>query len=116
MDIKDENGTVLIEGKKFSDHITNFYRSLYRLEEKDNTQGEIEDFLGPEIVNHPAVQSSILKEDEKSRLVSLFLSWTTHWSSPTREVHQDLMGSPTFSLGPSGKIFANLYSNVLPLD
>ena len=67
-DIRDAEGNVILEAKKLQDHITNFYRSLYRLDSSEPLQGEIHDFLGEEIVHHPVVQGSILKEQEKLNL------------------------------------------------
>ena len=69
-DIKDNNGDVILEGDVLNKHITNFYRSLYRLEDQEDQRGEIADFLGPEIVRHPIVTSSILSETEKRNLDS----------------------------------------------
>ena len=43
-------------------------RSLYRLNSEEPLQGEIHDFLGEEIVQHPVVQNSILKDEEKRNL------------------------------------------------
>ena len=42
--------------------------SLYRLNSKEPLQGEIHDFLGEEKVQHPVVQNSILKDEEKRNL------------------------------------------------
>ena len=59
-------------GEKFASHaeleayITNFYKSLYRHDE--TVQGEIEEFLGPEVLNHPLVRGSILTDEEKINL------------------------------------------------
>ena len=43
---------------------------MYRLEDQEDQQGEIADFLGPEIARHPIVTSSILSETEKRNLDS----------------------------------------------
>ena len=59
-----------MEGEVLSKHITNFYHSLYRLEDQEDQQGEIADFLGPEIARHPIVTSSILSETERRNLDS----------------------------------------------
>ena len=69
-DIKDDNSDVILEGDVLNKHITNFYRSLYRLEDQEDQQGEIADFLGPEIARHPIVTSSILSETERRNLDS----------------------------------------------
>ena len=59
-------------GEKFESHaeleayITNFYKSLYRHDE--TVQGEIEEFLGPDVLNHPLVRGSILTDEEKINL------------------------------------------------
>ena len=62
------HGNVILEAKQLNEHITNFYRSLYRLNSEEPLQGEIHDFLGEEIVQHPVVQNSILKDEEKRNL------------------------------------------------
>ena len=67
-DIRDAEGNVILEAKMLQDHITNFYRSLYRLDSGEPLQGEIHEFLGEEILHHPVVQGSILKEHEKLNL------------------------------------------------
>ena len=69
-DIKDDTGDVSLEGDVLNRHIPTFYRSLYRLEEQEDQQGEIADFLGPDIVRHPIVKASILSETEKRNLDS----------------------------------------------
>jgi hypothetical protein len=54
--IKNDDGANFDSDESRHEYITNFYSSLYR---KDETvEGEIEDFLGPEIVEHPGVQGS----------------------------------------------------------
>ena len=68
VDICDAHGNVILEAKQLNEHITNFYRSLYRLNSEEPLQGEIHDFLGEEIVQHPVVQNSILKDEEKRNL------------------------------------------------
>ena len=52
------------------DYITNFYASLYKLPEAEPpyAEGDIENFLGPEILNHPVVTSSKLTPTERTRL------------------------------------------------
>ena len=67
-DIRDAHGNVILEAKQLNEHITNFYRSLYRLNSEEPLQGEIHDFLGEEKVQHPVVQNSILKDEEKHNL------------------------------------------------
>jgi hypothetical protein len=59
------------EGKEMSkteltEYLTNFYQSLYRSDPA--VQGEIEDFLGADILNHPMVRGSILTGQEKANL------------------------------------------------
>jgi exonuclease III len=67
-DIKDVNGTDFDTDLDRNAYITNFYSSLYR---KDETvEGEIEDFLGPEICAHPVVSGSKLTEAERTSLDS----------------------------------------------
>jgi exonuclease III len=67
-DIKDVNGTEFETDLDRNAYITNFYSSLYR---KDGTvEGEIEDFLGPQICTHPVVSGSKLTEAERASLDS----------------------------------------------
>ena len=62
LDICDGNGAVLLSGEDLNNYITNFYSNLYR---RDNTvEGEIEDFLGPDVCQHPLVRDSILTNEE----------------------------------------------------
>ena len=42
------------------------YEKRYRFD--DTVQGEIEDFLGPDILSHPLVRGSILTDEEKIKL------------------------------------------------
>ena len=49
-DIRDNQGNIILEVSKLKDHITNFYRSLYRLDSGEPLQGEIRDFLGEDTV------------------------------------------------------------------
>ena len=62
LDICDGNGAVLLSGEDLNNYITNFYSSLYRYD--DFVQGEIEDFLGQDICQHPLVCGSILSQAE----------------------------------------------------
>ena len=65
-DICDTEGKVLLSGKDLNNYITNFYSSLYRYD--DFVQGEIEDFLGQDICQHPLVRGSILSQAERENL------------------------------------------------
>ena len=51
---------------KLNEYITNFYSSLYRTDVA--VQGEIDDFLGPDIQQHPLVRGSILTAEERENL------------------------------------------------
>ncbi len=58
--IKNEDGNDFDDAEAWNDFVTNFYSSLYR---KDETiEGEIENFLGPEILEHPVVMGSKLTD------------------------------------------------------
>jgi hypothetical protein len=64
--IKNDDGANFDSDESRHEYITNFYSSLYR---KDETvEGEIEDFLGLEIVEHPVVQGSKLTDAERTAL------------------------------------------------
>ena len=65
-DICDDNGNIKLTGNDLQQYITNFYSSLYRID--NSVRGEIEDFLGHDISNHPLVRGSILTPDEKIKL------------------------------------------------
>ena len=65
-DICDENGNKIMSKSELETYVTNFYQSLYRFD--DTVQGEIEDFLGPDILSHPLVRGSILTDEEKIKL------------------------------------------------
>jgi hypothetical protein len=66
--IKHDNGTDFSSERGLENHITNFYSSLYR---KDNgISGSIEDFLGPDICNHPMVRNSKLTPEQVTELDS----------------------------------------------
>ena len=67
-DICDDLGNSFPTADELNNYVTNFYKSLYRID--GTVQGEIEDFLGPEIVNHPMVRGSILTRDERNLLDS----------------------------------------------
>ncbi len=65
-DIKDPNGAEFANETDRNNYVTNFYSSLYR---KDETvEGEIEDFLGPDICAHPVVTGSKLTDAERTQL------------------------------------------------
>ena len=59
-DICNEKGEKLMSRADLELYITNFYKSLYRFD--DTVQGEIDDFLGPDVLNHPLVDGSILTD------------------------------------------------------
>ena len=61
-DICDGNGDVLLSGEDLNNYITNFYSNLYGRDE--TVEGEIEDFLGPDVCQHPLVHDSILTNEE----------------------------------------------------
>ena len=61
-DICDGNGNLLLSGEDLNHYITNFYSNLYRRDE--SVEGEIEDFLGQDICQHPLVRDSILTNEE----------------------------------------------------
>jgi len=61
--IKNNSGDFASEEER-SEYIVNFYYSLYRHDPA--VQGEIEDFLGPDIVRHPIVRNSILNVNEQA--------------------------------------------------
>jgi hypothetical protein len=64
--IRKPDGTEFGSEEERSEHITNFYSSLYR---KDETvEGEIEDFLGPAACAHPLVTGSKLTDVEREAL------------------------------------------------
>jgi len=66
--ICDDNGTPFIDEAAREGHIVDFYSKLY---EKDLTvNGNISDFLGPEIVNLPQIRASKLTVEEKGNLDS----------------------------------------------
>ena len=51
---------------ELNEYLTNYYLSLYRSDPA--VEGEISDFLGEEILNHPMVKGSILTSNEKDVL------------------------------------------------
>ena len=65
-DIRDNNGQILLSGEDLANHITNYYSNLFRTD--DFVQGEIHDFLGPDICQHPLVCGSILTQSERENL------------------------------------------------
>ena len=65
-DICNEKGEKIMSRADLELYITNFYKSLYRFD--DTVQGEIDDFLGPDVLNHPLVRGSILTDEEKIKL------------------------------------------------
>ena len=65
-DIRDEGGKILLSAEDLGNYITNFYSSLFRFDE--NIEGEIQDFLGPDICQHPLVRGGILTQNEREKL------------------------------------------------
>ena len=65
-DICDNEVNLILSAEDLNNYITNFYSSLYRCDSA--VQGEIEDFLGQEICQHPMVRDSILTQEEKINL------------------------------------------------
>ena len=61
-DVTKPDGTPFDSLNDQRDYITNFYASLYKLPEAElpYAEGAIENFLGPEILNHPVVTNSNL--------------------------------------------------------
>jgi len=64
--LKNNNGEDFETQEDLHAHVLNFYSSLYRLDQA--VQGEIEDFLGPEISAHPMVLGNKLTDLEKNIL------------------------------------------------
>ena len=71
-DIKQENGEVFNSNIDRQNFITNFYTGLYKIPDDapDNVEGCIEEFLGPDILNHPIVLDSKLLPNESLALDS----------------------------------------------
>ena len=69
-EIKNENGNEFLSKNDRDEYIVKYYEKLYTkpVTEKENLSGCIEEFLGPEILAHPIVQSSILTKTERDKL------------------------------------------------
>jgi hypothetical protein len=67
--IKDNNGTAFPDEKSRNEHITNFYRDLYKMPvgARTNFENCIENFLG-ELTNHPVITGCMLSEEERDSL------------------------------------------------
>jgi hypothetical protein len=70
--IRKDDGTVFPSKTEQEAHIVKFYKDLYSLPEvmPEDFTNCIENFLGPEICQHPVVTNSKLNEDEKNNLES----------------------------------------------
>ncbi len=66
--IKDDAGGVFKSGQQRAGYIRDFYEKLYQTD--PSVEGDIEAFLGPEIVSHPTVLGSKLTMEEKNELDS----------------------------------------------
>jgi exonuclease III len=66
--ILNEDGNPFANSDELGNHITNFYSSLYRKDQ--DVGGEIEEFLGEDICNHPAVRNSRLSDTQRAELDS----------------------------------------------
>jgi hypothetical protein len=64
--ILDDNGNVFHSDHDRDNYIAKFYADLYRKD--DSVDGDIEDFLGQEICEHPLVSESKLSNEEKMAL------------------------------------------------
>jgi hypothetical protein len=64
--IRDVNGEVFKSTSDRHEYIRNFYSELYKAD--IGVEGTIEDFLGPDISNHPIVLESKLKVEERDVL------------------------------------------------
>jgi hypothetical protein len=64
--IKCDDGADFPKEEARNHYILNFYSNLYKVD--NNVEGSIEDFLGPDIANHPTVVGSRLTDLEKASL------------------------------------------------
>jgi hypothetical protein len=64
--IRDNNGEEFKSTNDRREYIRNFYSELYKAD--IGVEGTIEDFLGPDIINHPIVLESKLKVEERDVL------------------------------------------------
>jgi hypothetical protein len=67
--IKDGNGIDFPDEKSRNEHITKFYRDLYRMPDgaRVNFDNCVENFLG-DLVNHPVIPDCMLNEEERMAL------------------------------------------------
>jgi len=65
-DIRKDTGEEFLSNTERNKHIVNFYSSLYRNDPA--VEGEIEDFLGPDISAHPLVTDSKLTPADRQEL------------------------------------------------
>jgi hypothetical protein len=68
--ILDEQGSPFASESARTDSIVSYYEKIYKKPEDDISSygGCIEDFLGPDILNHPVVSNSKLTDIEKNTL------------------------------------------------
>jgi hypothetical protein len=69
-DIRDDDGSVFRSEKLRNNYIADYYANIYLTPKCDYNRGPdlVSEFLGPEIIGHPAVQNSKLTEDERTNL------------------------------------------------
>jgi hypothetical protein len=69
--LKSEDGNAFVNDTERNDYIFNYFANVYRRNpEQDSVDYNncINDFLGPDIVNHPVVQNSFLTDEERALL------------------------------------------------
>jgi hypothetical protein len=73
-EIADPEGQAFPDPKSRSNYIYEYYKDLFTIKGEKNRdlEGAIEQFLGPEIANHPIVLNSKLTQEEKDSLESDF--------------------------------------------
>jgi exonuclease III len=64
--IRDDQGGDFASDAERDDYIVEYYSNLYKID--GNVAGSIEDFLGPEVCNHPTVLGSKLTDFERREL------------------------------------------------
>jgi len=69
--ICDDNGANFPDAAQREEHIVSFYSDLYKID--NNVEGEIADFLGPDIIATPQIKASKLTEREREELDSPLL-------------------------------------------
>ena len=69
-DLKDERGNPFNSVPEMKDFVTKFYADIYRkpVTEPADLEGCIENFLGPEILNHPVVRNSKIPQNDANLL------------------------------------------------